>query len=209
MPTFAQKNIFGSAFGSAFGSLKKMQPALPGAVFLGCGKESWLAKRLNFCATPLTCNPLSGFWGFGVLGKVERSIMEARLNVRLEKNLLGRLDASLPLANAKSRNEYILKAIQFYNVYLQMEGDPDIFSKVVGDIVAAKITHAINKESVKRADDTERIARNQFKVATELAKLCIIISNSIEVPKEKLKEWHLEALNEVRKINGIMDFEER
>ena len=133
----------------------------------------------------------------------------ATFSIRVEDDLLKRMDTTLPLAEARSRNDYIKKAIQFYTVYLQLDGDPDVFSKVVGDIVEAKMNFVIGKTEAHHKQDIDKLARNQFKIATELAKLALIIGDNLNIPHDRMTDWHVKAVDEVRSLNGILAFEER
>ena len=69
----------------------------------------------------------------------------------------------------------------------------------------------MDKELIERIDARldASCARNQFRIATELAKIGIIVADNLNVPKEQLANWHVQALNEVKRINGVLGFEER
>ena len=134
---------------------------------------------------------------------------DSTFSIRVDNELLKRMDATLLLAEARSRNDYIKKAIQFYTVYLQLDGDPDVFSKVVGDIVEAKMNFVVKSTEADRKQDVEKLARNQFKIATELAKIALIIGDNLNVPYERMSDWHIKAVEEVRSLNGVLSFEER
>ena len=131
------------------------------------------------------------------------------VSLRLETRMLNFIDATLPLAGAKNRNEYFRKAIQFYNVYLQLDGDPDAFSKILGDIVEARMKLIATQAETQRQKDVEQLARNQFKIATELSKIALIMIDNLNIPKERMTEWHVQAIEEVRSINGILSFADR
>ena len=134
---------------------------------------------------------------------------DTTFSIRVDIDLLKRMDATMPLADARSRNDYIKKAIQFYNVYLQLDGDPGVFSKAVGDIVEAKMNFVVGKTEAHRKEDVEKLARNQFKMATELAKIALIIADNLNVPYDRMTDWHVKAVEEVRSLNGILGFEDR
>ena len=53
------------------------------------------------------------------------------------------------------------------------------------------------------------MASNQFKIATELAKLCLVVADNLRVPFEKLAGWHVKAVREVKELDGVLGFENR
>lgn len=57
--------------------------------------------------------------------------------------------------------------------------------------------------------DTEnRLAWTDFKIAVELSKLCHVIAYTYEVDENALYKLHIKCLDEVRRINGAVDFED-
>lgn len=56
-------------------------------------------------------------------------------------------------------------------------------------------------------DSENRIARMDFKLAVELSKLAHVIAYTHEVDEDALHQLHLKCLEEVRRINGAVDFE--
>jgi len=137
------------------------------------------------------------------------AIKDTTFSIRVDADLLKRIDAALPLTQARSRNDYIRKAIQFYNVYLQLDNSPDVLSKIIGDTVEAKMNFVVSKTESQRKQDVEKLARNQFKIATELAKIALVMVDNLNVPYEKMSDWHIRAVEEVRSLNGILGFEDR
>lgn len=127
----------------------------------------------------------------------------------METDLIERMDASFPLADARSRSDYINKAVKFYNAYLQLNGEVDVFSEIIGNTVEARMTDVAFKSEAQRIKDVEQLARNQFKLATELAKIAFIMCDNLKIPKERMTAWHVQAIEEVRSINGILGFQDR
>ena len=127
----------------------------------------------------------------------------------MDKELIERIDARLDASCARSRNDYINKSVQFYNTYMQLEGEQDAFSEILSNIVEDKMRGVVLELTEQMEKDVTRLARNQFKIATELAKIGIIVADNLNVPKEQLANWHVQALEEVKRINGVLGFEER
>ena len=54
----------------------------------------------------------------------------------------------------------------------------------------------------------QRISRLLFKVAVEIAKLCNVLAVTNDIEEETLDNLQAYCVNEVRKINGIIQFED-
>lgn len=98
--------------------------------------------------------------------------------------------------NCKSKSEFIEKAIRFYAGYLNSESNVNYLSPKITESVDAVVYGA-----------EKRISRNLFKIAVELGKLSHMVAAANEVGDETLKELHAMCVDEVRHINGLIDFE--
>ena len=98
--------------------------------------------------------------------------------------------------NCKSQSEFIEKAIKFYIGYLDEEKSVNYISPMITETVKAQIKGT-----------EQRLARLIFKVAVELGKLSHMTAAMNDVDDETLKSLHAMCVNEVRKINGIIDYE--
>lgn len=99
--------------------------------------------------------------------------------------------------NCKSQSEFIEKAIKFYVGYLDEEKSVNYISPMITETVKAQIKGT-----------EQRLARLLFKVAVELGKLSHMTAAMNDVDDETLKNLHAMCVNEVRKINGIIDYED-
>lgn len=99
--------------------------------------------------------------------------------------------------NCKSQSEFIEKAVKFYIGYLDEEKSIDYISPMITETV---------KATIKGTE--QHITRLLFKVAVELGKLSHMIAAINEIDSETLKSLHTMCVNEVRKINGIIDYED-
>ena len=99
--------------------------------------------------------------------------------------------------NCKSQSEFIEKAIKFYIGYLDEEKSVNYISPMITETVKAQIKGT-----------EQRLARLLFKVAVELGKLSHMTAAMNDVDDETLKSLHAMCVNEVRKINGIIDYED-
>lgn len=99
--------------------------------------------------------------------------------------------------NCKSQSEFIEKAIKFYVGYLDEEKSVDYISPMITETVKAQIKGT-----------EQRLARLIFKVAVELGKLSHMTAAMNDVDEDTLKSLHAMCVTEVRKINGIIDYED-
>ena len=98
--------------------------------------------------------------------------------------------------NCKSPSEFIEKAINFYIGYLKQEKNVNYLSP--------RITSSV--EAVIHGSE-QRLSRNLFKIAVELGKIAHTIAAANDVDEGTLSELHAMCVDEVRHINGIINFE--
>ncbi len=99
--------------------------------------------------------------------------------------------------NCKSPSEFIEKAVKFYIGYISEEENVNYISPMITETVKAQIKGT-----------EQRLARLIFKVAVELGKLSHMTAAINDVDEETLKSLHAMCVTEVRKINGIIDYED-
>ena len=99
--------------------------------------------------------------------------------------------------NCQSRSEFMVKALRFYLGYLNEESCVNYLSPLITETVKAEIKGT-----------EQRLARLLFKVAVELGKLTHMLASVNEVDDETLRDLHAMCINEVRRINGIINYEE-
>ena len=98
--------------------------------------------------------------------------------------------------NCASKTEFIEKAVKFYIGYLRQE-EVNYLSPMITETVKAQIKGT-----------EQRLARLLFKVTVELGKLFHMPAALNDVDDEILKSLHAMCVTEVRKINGIIDYED-
>lgn len=99
--------------------------------------------------------------------------------------------------NCSSKTEFIEKAVKFYIGYLRQQEEVNYLSPMITETVKAQINGT-----------EQRLARLIFKVAVELGKLSHMTAAMNDVDDETLKKLHAMCVTEVRKINGIIDYED-
>lgn len=98
--------------------------------------------------------------------------------------------------NCKSKSEFIEKAINFYIGFLKSEDNVNYLSPRITSSVDAVVHGA-----------EQRINRNLFKIAVELGKLAHTLAAANDVDEDTLHDLHLMCVDEVRHINGVINFE--
>ena len=98
--------------------------------------------------------------------------------------------------NCKSKSEFIEKAIRFYLGYLKQKDNVSYLSPRITSSVDA-VVHGTEM----------RINRNLFKIAVELGKLSHMLAAANDVDEDTLQELHEMCLDEVRHINGVINFD--
>ena len=99
--------------------------------------------------------------------------------------------------NCSSKTEFIEKAVKFYIGYLRQQEEVNYLFPMITETV---------KSQIKGTE--QRLARLIFKVAVELGKLSHMTAAMNDVDDETLKSLHAMCVTEVRKINGIIDYED-
>ena len=109
---------------------------------------------------------------------------KVRVGIYIEKAILEQADGLLETANVRSRNEFVAEALKFF---LQS--------------LASVLTGTVQ-------DSENRLARMDFKIAVELSKLSQVIAYTHDVDEESLNRLHVKCVDEVRRINGTVKFED-
>lgn len=93
-------------------------------------------------------------------------------------------------------SEFIEKAINFYIGFLKSEDNVNYLSPRITSSVDAVVHGA-----------EQRINRNLFKIAVELGKVAHAVAAANDVDEDTMQELHAMCVDEVRHINGVINFE--
>ena len=115
----------------------------------------------------------------------------------IEEDILEQVDSLLQQADVKSRNEFLNQALKFYIGYLT---SAKIENYMLSSI--SSVMHATVKDS------ENRMARAMFKLAVENSKLANVIAYSQEIDEESMGKLHVRCMEEVKRINGSVKFED-
>ena len=124
------------------------------------------------------------------------STEKTKFSIRLDNNLLKAADTYIEGSTVQSRTELIEYALRFYLGFLTAENAEDYML----DSVSSMMTGMMH-------DTENRLARMDFKIAVELSKLSQVIAYSHDIDEEALNRLHLKCVEEVKFINGAIDFE--
>lgn len=128
---------------------------------------------------------------------MEDESQNIRIGVYTNKEVLELCDNCLKDAGCESRSEFINKAVKLYASFLS--------SKRIEDYLLTTVLNVFNA-TIK--DSENRMARMYFKIAVELAKLNNVIALNSNITEEEMKKLQLKCLDEVKRINGTISFEE-
>ncbi len=120
-----------------------------------------------------------------------------RMAVYFQPETIKKIEQEYCEDNCSSKTEFIEKAVKFYIGYLNEEDNINYLSPMITETVKAQIKGT-----------EQRLARLLFKVAVELGKLSHMTAAVNEVDDETLNSLHAMCVNEVRRINGIIDYED-
>lgn len=113
------------------------------------------------------------------------------------KELVDRADELLNFAGARSRNEFVAEAVKFYIGYLYSRKAENYLLQTLSSVLTGTVH-----------DSENRLARMDFKLAVELSKLAHVIAYSHDVDEEALHRLHVKCVEEVKRINGAIEFED-
>ena len=122
---------------------------------------------------------------------------KTKFSIRVDTNLVELADAYIRDSTVKNRTELIEDALRFYLGFLTTKKAEDYLLQSLSSVMTGTVR-----------DTENRLARMDFKVAVELSKLCHVIAYTHDVDEDALNKLHLKCLDEVRRINGAVDFED-
>ena len=120
-----------------------------------------------------------------------------RTAVWLYPETMERMDSILEADNAKSRSEFIEKALQFYMGYLNSENSTDYFSKVLVSAMQGLLRETENRNS-----------GNLFRLSVEISMMMNVLAAGLEISEEDLRKLRGRCVNEVKKTRGKISMED-
>lgn len=121
---------------------------------------------------------------------------KTKFSIRVDTDLVELADTYIQSSAVKNRTELIENALRFYLGFLTVQKAEDYLLQSLSSVMTGTVQ-----------DSENRLARMDFKIAVELSKLSQVIAYSHDIDEDALKRLHLKCLEEVRRINGAIDFE--
>lgn len=122
---------------------------------------------------------------------------KTKFSIRVDTELLELADAYIRDSTVQNRTELIEDALRFYLGFLTTRKAEDYLLQSLSSVMTGTVQ-----------DSENRIARMDFKLAVELSKLAHVIAYTHDVDEEALHKLHLKCLDEVKRINGAIVFED-
>lgn len=122
---------------------------------------------------------------------------KVRVGFYIDKEVVERADELLTFAGVRSRNEFVAEAMKFYIGFLNSRKAENYLLQTLSSVLTSTVH-----------DSENRLARMDFKLAVEISKLAHVIAYSHDVDEEALKKLHLKCVDEVKRINGSIEFED-
>lgn len=121
---------------------------------------------------------------------------KTKFSIRVDTDLVELADTYIRSSTVKNRTELIENALRFYLGFITAQKAEDYLLQSLSSVMTGTVQ-----------DSENRLARMDFKIAVELSKLSQVIAYSHDIDEDALKRLHLKCLEEVRRINGAIDFE--
>ena len=137
----------------------------------------------------------------GVIGNLEVKVTDPenkqRISIYIDRDLVKKADGLLSLANCKSRNEFVTKAIERYISELALGGD----NSFVTEALSASISKASNETFSK-------VSSALFRYAVYVDMMVRILAECVDLTPGELEEFQRQAYNNVRRTRGKVSLDE-
>ena len=122
---------------------------------------------------------------------------KVRFQMRISEKTDQAVKAAISLANCRSQNEFVEKALLHYCAYLQ--------SGEVANILSPMLVSAF-RGTVQ--DSENRTARLLFKLAVEVDMMMHLFATAMEIDPELLEKLRALCVREIKKTNGSISLQE-
>ena len=120
-----------------------------------------------------------------------------RVSFYLPQEIIDLCDSDMNLADARSRNQFVIQAIKLYDCYLHKQVNTDLLTPAFESVVDAKI------------DQSEyRLSRIIFKLAVEMAATMNVLAGAFELDDQKVQRMKHRVIREVKELNGWINLED-
>lgn len=126
----------------------------------------------------------------------EQEVKE-RIPVWLYPSTIALMEKALASHNCKSKSEFIERAINFYSGYIFTQDSSQFLSKTLTTTMRGIM-----------GDSENRIARLLFKLAVEISMMMNVLAATAGVDESTLYKLRGKCVEEVKKSNGAVTFDE-
>ena len=117
--------------------------------------------------------------------------------MRIDPDTDRKIKSTRPLANCRSQNEFVEKALRFYCDYVSSQ---DAFAVLPPMLVSALRT------TVQSTED--HICRLLFKLAVEVDMMMNVLAAGMEIPEEQMAALRPQCVRNVKKTHGMVSLED-
>lgn len=117
--------------------------------------------------------------------------------MRIDPDTDRKIKSTIPLANCRSQNEFVEKALRFYCDYVSSQ---DAFAVLPPMLVSALRT------TVQSTED--HICRLLFKLAVEVDMMMNVLAAGMEIPEEQMAALRPQCVRNVKKTHGMVSLED-
>lgn len=117
------------------------------------------------------------------------------ISIWIPDSLLKECDINQIRYDVKTRSEFVVMALEFYNAYL--------FNRHISEYVNVEI---LNRMEGMLDSLEDRIGRQMFKLIVESAKICRILFDHLELDFDDFDELHDRCVKEAKHLNGAITF---
>ena len=136
----------------------------------------------------------------GVNTPIEKEVTEKKLKfpVYMYQDTMDKVDMLYENDDCRSKTEFMEKAIRFYCGYIMSNENTSV------DYIASQLS-VITEGIIKGTE--QRLSRAIFKLAVEVGALTHMLAAVNDIDDETLKKLRVMCIDEVKRINGIINFE--
>ena len=117
--------------------------------------------------------------------------------MRIDPDTDRKIKSAMPLANCRSQNEFVEKALRFYCDYISSQ---DAFAVLPPMLVSALRT------TVQSTED--HICRLLFKLAVEMDMMMNVLAAGMEIPEEQMEALRPQCVRNVKRTHGMVSLED-
>ena len=127
----------------------------------------------------------------------EKQEVKRRFQLWIKPSTLNLAEQFYRQDNCASKSEYIEKAVLFYSGYLSSNQSQDYLAQIIPTTMKGIVDESSN-----------RMGRLLFKMAVEQAVTSNILAAVCEVDQQELERLRNQCIQQIRKTNGMISFDE-